>query len=171
MTSVAHDDPSTLELTTRTVSSVILGEVEAAPGAFMAFPTPLWGFPEHAEFALLPAARDGLWWMQSTHDASLIFLLADPFTLDTLYGIDLGESERAALDIQQPSDAFGLVMITLPADGEDGATANFRAPIVFNVGKGTGMQVVSRDDTHALRRPVNLDVFPLQPAGLKILAA
>jgi len=171
MTSVAPVDPSTLALLTRTVSSVLLGEIEADRSDFMAFPTPLWGFPDHAEFALLPAAREGLWWMQSMHDAALIFLLADPFTLDSTYGIDLGESERTVLDVQQPSDAFGLVMITLPAGGEDGATANFRAPIVFNLGKGTGMQVVSRDDAHALRRPVQLDVFPVQPSGLRIRAA
>ena len=171
MTSVVHDDPSTHTLPTRTISSVILGEIDAAPGVVMSFPTPLWGFAEHREFALLPAARDGLWWMQSMHDAALIFLLADPFVLDADYGIDLGETERAALDIHEPSDAFGLVMITLPADGEDGATANFRAPIVFNVAKGTGMQVVSRDDTHSLRRPTTLDVFPVQPQGLRIRAA
>ncbi len=171
MTSVAYDDPSTLALPARLVSSAILGEIEAGPDVFMAFPAPLWGFAEHTEYALLPAARDGLWWMQSVHDAALIFLLADPFTLDATYGIDLGESERAALDIQVPSDAFGLVMITLPAEGEDGATANFRAPIVFNLAKGTGMQVVSRDDAHSLRRPVTLDVFPPQPDGLRIRAA
>jgi flagellar assembly factor FliW len=171
MTSITHDDPSTLALPTRTVTSTLLGEVEAAPGVFMAFPTPLWGFSEHTEYALLPAARDGLWWMQSVHDAALIFLLADPFTLDATYGIDLGESERAALEIDEPSDAFGLVMITLPAEGDGGATANFRAPIVFNLAKGTGMQVVSRDDGHALRRPVTLDVFPPQPDGLRIRAA
>ncbi len=171
MPSITHADPSPLALPTRTVTSAILGEIEAAPGVFMAFPTPLWGFAEHTEYALLPAARDGLWWMQSVHDTTLIFLLADPFTLDPTYGIDLGESERAALDIEEPSDAFGLVMITLPAASEDGATANFRAPIVFNLTKGTGMQVVSRDDAHALRRPVTLDAFPPQPDGLRIRAA
>jgi flagellar assembly factor FliW len=59
-------------------------------------------------------------------------------------------------------------MLTLPSEGNDGATANFRAPLVFNLARRVGMQVVSRDDAHALRRAVNLEVFPPQPNGLRV---
>jgi flagellar assembly factor FliW len=94
--------------------------------------------------------------------------LADPFVLDTSYGVDLGETERTALAIEQPTDAFSLVMLTLPNQSGDSATANFRAPLVFNLAQRVGMQVVSRDESHAIRRPVTLNVFPLQADGVRV---
>lgn len=168
MISVAHDPTSALALPTRSISSLVLGDLEVTSDVVMAFPTPIFGFPSHDEYALLPATREGLWWMQSMKDAGVTFLLADPFVLDPTYGVDLGDSERVALHIEQPADAFGLVMLTLPTDGGAGATANFRAPIVFNLARRTGMQVVSRDEAHDLRRPVSLDVFPLQENGVRL---
>ena len=168
MISVAHEAPQVLDHSLRTVSSLVLGDLEVSADVVMSFPTPLWGFPDYAEYALLPAARDGLWWMQSLANEAITFLLADPFVLDSSYGVDLGETERVALGIEQPSDAFSLVMLTLPNEASDGATANFRAPMVFNLARRVGMQVVSRDDAHELRRPVTLDVFPPQPDGLRL---
>lgn len=168
MISVAHDDPRAPERTARSISSLVLGDLDVADEVVMSFPTPLWGFPSHGEYALLPAAREGLWWLQSMSDGGLTFLLADPFVLDASYGVDLGETERAALHIEQPSDAFGLVMLTLPAEASDRATANFRAPIVFNLARRVGMQVVSREESHELRRAVSLEVFPPQASGLRL---
>lgn len=165
MISVAHEDPS---VSVCSIPSLILGELEVPRDVVMHFPTPMWGFPGTSEYALLPAAREGLWWLQSVTDGGVTFLLADPFVLDPSYGVDLGDTEKATLRIEQPSDALGLVMLTLPTDGQDGATANFRAPLVFNVARRVGMQVVSRDDAHQLRQPVSLDVFPPQATGLRL---
>lgn len=168
MISVADEPVQALAMTVRSVSSLVLGDLEVDNNVIMAFATPLFGFPSHSEYALLPAAREGLWWLQSMSDGGVTFLLADPFVLDANYGVDLGETERNALRIEQPSDALGLVMLTLPSDGAAGATANFRAPLVFNVHQRLGMQVVSRDDTHDLRRAVSLDVFPQQSTGVRL---
>jgi flagellar assembly factor FliW len=145
-----------------------LGDIEVGPDVIMSFATPLWGFPDHHEYALVPAAREGLWWLQSLTGEGVTFLLADPFVIDATYGVDLGDTERATLGIEQPTDALGLVMLTLPMDPTSGATANFRAPIVFNLAKRKGMQVVSRDDAHDLRHPVSLDVFPPQASGVRL---
>ena len=168
MISVADDSPMVLDAPMRTVSSLVLGDIAIPSDVILSFPTPLWGFPAHREFALLPAAREGLWWLQSMHDGGITFLLADPFVLDPTYAVDLGETERADLGIEQPSDVLGLVMLTLPTDAGDSATANFRAPLVLNLVRPLGMQVVSRNDAHELRRTVMLDVFPAQPDGIRM---
>ena len=169
MISVAHDDSSLHVDAVRTISSLVLGDVVVTDDVVMTFETPLWGFGDHREFALLPAAREGLWWLQSIHSDTTTFLLADPFVLDAQYALDLGETERHSLRIEQPSDAFSLVMVTLPATESEGATANFRAPLVFNVHRKRGMQIVSRDDGHELRRSISLDVFPAQDDGLRMV--
>lgn len=168
MISVAHADPKVLDSVVRPVASLVLGDMEVSPDVVMSFPTPLWGFPDYAEYALVPAAREGLWWMQSMTNEAVTFLLADPFVLDASYGLDLGDTERVALGIEQPTDAFSLVMLTLPNETSEGATANFRAPLVFNLSRRAGMQIVSRDEEHELRRSVTLDVFPPQADGVRV---
>ncbi|MEQ1692636.1 MAG: flagellar assembly protein FliW [Gemmatimonas sp.] len=165
---MAHADPKVLDSVVRPVASLVLGDMEVSPDVVMSFPTPLWGFPDYAEYALVPAAREGLWWMQSMTNEAVTFLLADPFVLDASYGLDLGDTERVALGIEQPTDAFSLVMLTLPNETSEGATANFRAPLVFNLSRRAGMQIVSRDEEHELRRSVTLDVFPPQADGVRV---
>ncbi len=168
MISVAHEEPQSAFDTTQTISSLVLGEVHVTHDVVMHFSTPLWGFPSHTAFALLPAARSGLWWLQSMTGEGVTFLLADPFVLDQAYEIDLGETERQSLHIETPADALSLVMVSLPQQENEGATANFRAPLVFNVARRAGLQVVSRDEAHELRRPISLDVFPAQANGLRM---
>lgn len=160
-----------MEQTPRTVSSLILGEIEVSDEAVFAFPTPLFGFPNHHQYALLPATRDGLWWLQSMQNEATTFLLADPFVIDRQYSVDLGESEKQALHIESANDVLGLVMITLPPDGGDGATGNFRAPLVLNLASRIGMQVVGRDEGDDLRKPVSLAIFPAQPQGIALQSA
>ena len=168
MTSVAHND-STLHVDLRTIASSVLGDIAVTDDVVMTFKTPLWGFGDHRDFALLPAAREGLWWLQSMHRDTITFLLADPFVLDASYALDLSDSERQSLGIEQPADALSLVMVTLPATESEGVTGNFRAPLVFNVSRTRGMQIVSRDEGHELRRPISLDVFPAQDLGLRMV--
>lgn len=152
----------------RAVDSLILGHIEVSSEAIFSFPTPLFGFPNHREYALLPATRSGLWWLQSLHNDATTFLLADPFVLDSEFVVDLGESEKQALSVERAQDVLALIMITLPPDGGDGATGNFRAPLVLNLANQTGMQVVGRDDQYDLRKPVALAVFPPQPDGVAL---
>ncbi len=159
---------STAEPTTLHVSSRALGEITVSSAWVMHFPTPIGGFPSHQNFVLVPAARDGLWWLQALDDADVTFILGDPFLLDSSYAFDLGDIERDMLSIAEESDAFGLVMITLPYRETESATANCRAPIVFNLVKRVGMQVLSRDESHDLRRPIDLSIYKPQAVGLRM---
>ena len=133
----------------------------------MHFSTALWGFPDQHDYALVPGARDGMWWLQSLTDEGTTFVLADPFALDADYSVDIGDTERQSLAIEQPSDAFALVMLSLPATTSEAITANFRAPIVFNLSQRRAQQVVSRDDKNELQRVISLDVFPTLVGGVR----
>lgn len=159
---------STAEPSTLQISSRALGDIEVSSKWVMHFPTPIGGFPSLQNFVLIPAAREGLWWLQSIDDADVTFILGDPFLLDASYAFDLGDVERDMLSITSESDAFGLVMITLPRHDGESATANFRAPVVFNLTQRAGMQVLSRDDAHDLRRPLDLSIYKPQALGLRM---
>ncbi len=168
MTTALQSDVSVGDVALRCVASSAIGDVDVPSSAIMHFPIPLGGFPGCHEFALLPAARNGLWWLQSTDDPDLTFILGDPFVLDASYAIDLGLIDRKTLQIEQETDALALVMLTLAPNATTTTTGNFRAPLVFNVAQGRGLQVVSRDDAHEVRRPIDVSVYPSQPIGLRM---
>lgn len=144
------------------------GTIEAPAEAVMHFVSPMWGFDGHTDFALLPAARQGLWWFISTGDTPTTFVLADPFMAQSDYSIDLNETERDELHLQSESDALALVMLAMPAMAGEAVTANFRAPLVFNVSDRRVKQVVNRDDRYAVAQPIDLSVYPAQENGLQI---
>jgi len=154
--------------TTYTITSPAVGTIEVSGDAVMHFTEALWGFPERTTYALLPAARQGLWWLLSVDEPQTTFVLADPFVGHAEYGIDLGESERDALQIVNPTDALALVMVALPMTASEPVTGNFRAPIVFNISKGLAQQVVNRDEQYSLREPMDLVAYPLAEDGLRL---
>ena len=155
--------------TTYTITSPAIGTIEVSGDAVMHFTEALRGFPDRTAYALLPAARQGLWWLLSLDEPQTTFVLADPFVGHADYGIDLGESERAALQIVDPTDALALVMVALPMTTGEPVTGNFRAPIVFNISKGLARQVVNRDEQYALQEPMDLAAYPAQEDGLRLV--
>jgi len=115
-----------------------LGMMEVPADAVMRFTVPMWGFEPHREFALLPAARRGLWWFLSTTDSATTFVLADPFVAVDGYSIDLTDHERDELALVNEADAL------------------------FNLSKCLVKQVVNRDEQFGLAEAVDLSRYPLQ---------
>jgi flagellar assembly factor FliW len=152
----------------RTVRSHAFGEVAVPTTSIMHFASPIWGFPERHDYALLPAARQGLYWLQSVDDELTTFILADPFQLDATYAVDLSDTDREAIKATSSEQVIALVMLTLPTTSDAPVTANYRAPLVFNLNSGHGVQVVTSNDAHSLRTPVDLAIFPPQPDGVKL---
>lgn len=143
------------------------GTIEVAREALMTFPAGgPFGFEKFTSFALLPAARRGLWWFMSPTDPPTTFVLADPFVSFPDYELDLGDLEKAQLQVEQPDDVLALVMLTIPEGGA--VTANLRAPIVFNLRTRLAAQVVNRDESHGLAAPVNLAVYPANEHGVQM---
>jgi flagellar assembly factor FliW len=145
------------------------GTIEVSEEAVMTFPQGgLFGFERTTRYALLPAQRRGLWWMMSPTTPPVTFVLADPFVFHPDYALDLAESEKARLGIEQPTDAIALVVLTLPAEPTGQVTANLRAPVVFNITTRLAAQVVNRDESHGVQVPVDLAVFPPQADGVAL---
>ena len=155
--------------TTYTIASPTDGTIDVSGDAVMRFTEALWGFPDRTAYALLPAARNGLWWLLSVDEPQTTFVLADPFVGHPEYAIDLGDAEREALQIAEPTDVLALVMVALPMTSSEPVTGNFRAPIVFNISKGLAQQVVNRDEQFSLREPMDFAAYPVQDDGLRLV--
>ena len=128
--------------------------------AVMHFVSPLWGFPECSAYTLQPAAREGVWWLQGVTAPYPTFVLSDPFVAHPGYSLDLTPSDYAALEIADPTDVIALVMLALPSETRGVVTANFRAPLVFNLVTQRAMQVVSGNEGFSMQQPISLSCYP-----------
>jgi flagellar assembly factor FliW len=139
------------------VRSDLLGELCVRPTDVLDFPAGMLGFPECRRFALLRGGREGLFWLQSTEYSALVFLLVDPFAIEEKYSFDVQPSQIMELGPGESSDIGLLAVVTLPADRGGLPTVNLQGPLVINFKTRRAKQVVSGDDQHAVRRPLDLE--------------
>lgn len=140
----------------RTIASAVLGDVVVSLDTLFQFPEGLHGFERHHEYVLVPAKREGFFWLQSAEEPGLAFLLVDPFRVKAGYEVDLGAGDARFLEIERADDTLVLTVVTLPANRQGQATTNLRGPLVLNVRNRRGRQVVSRDDRHECTVPITL---------------
>ena len=138
------------------VRSDLLGELRVRSTDVLHVPAGMLGFPECRRFALLRGGRDGLFWLQSMEYPALVFLLVDPFTIEEGYSFDVQPSQIVDLGPVESSDIGLLAVVTLPADSGKVPTVNLQGPLVINFRTRFAKQIVSGDDQHAVRRPLDL---------------
>jgi flagellar assembly factor FliW len=138
------------------IESDLLGSLEVATEDVIHFDDGLLGFPECREFVLLPAARDGLYWLQSVEQTPLVFLLADPFLFCAGYSVELEPAECSDLEAAEASDVAILSIVTLPRPGETLATTNLQGPLAINLARGRARQIVLPDSTYGVRSAIDL---------------
>lgn len=144
-----------------TIASDLLGPLTIAPAELVRFPGGLYGFPECRTFVLAPAARDGLFWLQSADYSALAFLLADPFAFFPSYHIDLDDVDIARLGTNDPQHILVLAIVTMPAHPGEPCTANLHAPVLFNMRERHAHQSIRSDEGYGIREPFWLE----QPAA------
>ncbi len=139
-----------------TVHSEVLGEIAVAADQLVEFAEGLYGFPAATRFALLPAPREGLFWLQSLDHTALAFLLIDPFLVFPDFQLELGEGDKSRLVTQCPEDILVLAIVTLPPPTGGRMSANLHAPLLFNVRAGHGHQSIRSDETYGIREEFDL---------------
>lgn len=138
------------------LASDLLGRLAVPAEAIVDFPRGLPGFSEQRRFALLPAGRPGLHWLQSAEVSGLVFLLADAFHWFPDYDIAVPDGELAALDVRAPSELAVFAVVTLPGGRGESASANLRAPVLVSTATRRAQQLVLADDRYAVREPLAL---------------
>lgn len=134
--------------------SKLLGPLGVPEHQILDFSQGLFGFPEAHKFALLPAERDGFFWLQSQEFEALTFLLIDPFAFVEGYAVELGPKDIAELMPEDASEIAVLAILTLPDKRGETATANLQGPLAVNHKKRIGKQL-------ALESPFGIH-FPVE---------
>lgn len=149
--------PMSSDADTLVLPSLLMDSVTVRRTDLFTFPAGLYAYEACRAFALVPAGREGLWWLQSAERADLVFLLADPFPLFPGYEVTVPPTELAHLGAAADATLMVLSIVTLPRDEQSAATANLRAPVVLDVARRVGRQVVLQDERLGVQMPFVLD--------------
>jgi flagellar assembly factor FliW len=142
---------------TVSIESLLLGPLELRAGTLIDFVAGLPGFPLMRRFALVETQREDLVWLQSVDDATLTFLLADPFSLVEGFAVELPAADLAALDATMDTADALLVLAVAQVDGGQPIAANLQSPIVINRDRRIGRQVVLPDSRYGMQHPIQVD--------------
>ena len=122
----------------------------------------LLGFPDAERFALIQTGEDNyFFWLQSTEEANLAFVVCDPSVFLTDYSIDqvpLREEAREALGLEPAGqgrpDAEMTQVFAICNRVGDWLTGNLLGPIVINVVTCQGKQIVLTEKKWSTRQPL-----------------
>ncbi len=128
------------------------GEQEVNEKQLIHFQNGIPGFQEETQFALLPFLEDMPYFiLQSTKTADLAFVVVDPYPFFQNYQYELPTALIDSLNIESPEDVATFVILTLK-EPFAASTANLKGPIVINVKKNKGKQLILNDSAYETKQ-------------------
>ena len=132
------------------------GSVDLEDNQIIHFKDGLYGFEGQDLFGLLPFNADvesPLEWLQSLTVAELAFILTDPYVYVPDYSVLLSDEEQSQLEVESDHTLLVRVIVTVPQNYQD-MTANLLAPIVINLNRKVGRQVILTNKSYDTRHPL-----------------
>lgn len=137
------------------IATKFLGEVEIVEQDILTFEQGLLGLEDEKKFVLLPIDADlPLALLQSIEHVEIGFVVAYPFAFKKDYSFDISEEDRLQLQIDKEKDVLTYSIVTMKETFQE-STINLLAPVIINVGKKRGKQIVLQDNkSNPLRYPM-----------------
>lgn len=113
------------------------------------------GFEDNTKYVLLNHDEKSPYkWLQSLENSELAFVVMEPFVFFADYQFELSQNDIKELEVARPEDVAVLVILVIPEDPTK-MTANIKAPLVINMAKMKGKQIVLNNEAY----PVKLHLF------------
>ncbi len=120
------------------------GNLELDPDAILLFPDGLIGFETFRHWVLLPESDDdAVGWLQSLNDPGLAFSVITPHRFVPKYQLKIGKEQLGSLPWTSSDESILLALVS-NHDGQ--LTVNLKSPIIVNLHRGLGRQVIVADD-------------------------
>jgi flagellar assembly factor FliW len=128
------------------------GTVDIEPDDLLHFSSGLLGMEDCRHWVLLAdAENDALGWLQSTARPEVAFAVVSPRRFVPEYQMRVSKGELASLDL---SDVRNAQVLTIVGKNNEGVTLNLKAPLVINLERRLGRQVITNGD-QPLQYPLN----------------
>ena len=120
------------------------GQLEIDVESIILIPDGIIGFEQSRHWVLLSERDDdAIGWLQSLSDPDLVFSVVTPHRFVANYQLVIERRQLSSLPWLDDDEAVVLALIS---KNQGQFTANLKAPIVINLNRGLGRQVVVADD-------------------------
>lgn len=140
-----------------TIATERFGSLEIADDSVIRFPDGIPGFEHLHRFVCVarPSSAPVIF-LQAVDDGSICFSALPVALLGCGYKVSLGPEDREQLAMQE--DVAAQVCLTiLSRDSEERVTANLLSPLVINVARRLGRQVIQSGSSYSLAQPLDLE--------------
>ncbi|MCB9512677.1 MAG: flagellar assembly protein FliW [Deferribacteres bacterium] len=132
-----------------------LGVIAYSADDIFFFPQGLLGYERQKHYILVEREEhQPFLWMLNTEDTNLNFLIIDPQVFYPEYEPNISKRDLNELQIDNPQSLFMYIIITLDQDIHK-STGNLSAPILLNMTKRIGKQLVLLDDKYSTKYPIH----------------
>jgi flagellar assembly factor FliW len=112
------------------------------------------GFENLKSFILFSVEENELFSiLQSVENADTGIVVMSPFLAVKDYEFKLADEKVCELLIEDPEDVLVLSTVTLSSRAED-ITTNLKAPIIINIKKKLGEQIILDNDRYKIKNPL-----------------
>lgn len=119
------------------------------------FPKGLPGFEDEGEFVLLPIGDNPEFQvLQSTHEAGVAFVVANPYKLVEGYDFKIDDPTVDLLEVENPGDLMVLGIVFIKEPFEE-STINLQAPLLFQTKNRNAKQMILNDNRYLIKHPVD----------------
>lgn len=135
------------------------GPVDIEPEDILLFSSGLYAFETHRHWVLLAdAANPAVAWLQSLSDPEVALALVSPRRFVPGYQVRLARNQLTPLELAALDQAF---VLTILSKHHGAVTVNLKAPVIINLDRRIGRQVVTADE-----QPLQLRL-PAAPVALR----
>jgi flagellar assembly factor FliW len=146
------------------VRTTRFGTVSIAEDRVINFPKGLLGFTTFTKFCLLEPSEDAcFFWLQSTEDPSLAFVVTDPAFFIPEYSVPVRPEQMNELNLKTLDDAQVFVIVNKV---DSTLTGNLQGPLVINTVERTGEQFVLAEKRWTTRHPLMKVGAQAEPAAM-----
>lgn len=138
-----------------TIDTTRFGKINIAKKKIYSFPDGIPGFPSNRDYCILDNNKNALFkWLQSMDNPDLAFVIFDPFLIKNDYDFIINDDDLSILQVEKREEIIVTVILTIPSGNPEEMTANFKAPLIFNINKKVGKQIILNDYNYPLEFPV-----------------
>ena len=131
------------------------GKIEVDLSKAWHFPKGLPGFEEEEEFVILPIGDNQEFQvMQSTKEAGVAFVVANPYKFVEGYDIKIDEPTVDLLEVKSPEELMVLGIVFIKEPFEE-STINLQAPLLFHTNNRKAKQMVLNDKRYLIKHPID----------------
>ncbi len=136
------------------IQSTRFGEISIDRNSIIMFPGGLPGLEKLSQYAIVRCDQtDPIQWLQSIEDADISIPIVNPFVLKPDYEIVVDDEELDLIETHEEEDLVVLNIMVLPEELTK-MTINLMAPLLINMKKMIGVQIMMDHKAYSLQHPV-----------------